>query len=278
MLFYKNDCCKLVNSRCFINIDAFLANLNERRSMSRGSSAGYDRYITIFSPEGRLYQVEYAFKAIKTTAITSVGVRGVDSVCLVTQKKVPDKLLDERTVTNTFEITKNIGCIMTGSIADARAKVQRARYEAAKFEFDFGYEIPVSYLAKRMADLAQVFTQYAGMRPLGVNMLLCGIDEEEGPQLYKVDPAGYYIGYYATSAGQKETEATNFLEKKLKNKQELSYEATVQLAITTLQTVASAEFKSDEIEVAVVTKDNRRFRKLSNEEVDVFLTQIAERD
>jgi 20S proteasome subunit alpha 1 len=186
--------------------------------------------------------------------------------------------LDEKTVTNTFEITKNIGCIMTGSIADARAKVQRARYEAAKFEFDFGYEIPVSYLAKRMADLAQVFTQYAGMRPMGVNMLLSGIDEEEGPQLYKVDPAGYYIGYYATAAGQKETEATNFLEKKLKGKPELSYKETVQLAITTLQTVASQEFKSDEIEVTVVRSEDRRFRKLSNEEVDVFLTQIAERD
>jgi 20S proteasome subunit alpha 1 len=167
---------------------------------------------------------------------------------------------------------------MTGSIADARSKVQRARYEAAKFEFDFGYEIPVSYLAKRMADLAQVFTQYAGMRPMGVNMMLSGIDEEEGPQLYKVDPAGYYIGYYATSAGQKETEATNFLEKKLKGKPELSYKDTVQLAITTLQTVASAEFKSDEIEVTVVRSEDRRFRKLSNEEVDTFLTQIAERD
>ncbi|KAL0479950.1 proteasome subunit alpha [Acrasis kona] len=246
--------------------------------MSRGPSAGYDRYITIFSPEGRLYQVEYAFKAIKTPAITSVGVRGVDSVCLVTQKKVPDKLLKAETVTHVFKITKNIGCIMIGNIADARSKVQRARYEAANFEFKFGYEVPISYLAKRMADLAQIFTQYAGMRPMGVNMLLTGIDVEQGPQLYKIDPAGYYVGYHATSAGQKETEATNFLEKKLKGHPELSYKDTVQLAITTLQTVASAEFKSDEIEVAVVTQDNRAFRKLTNEEVDVFLTQIAERD
>lgn len=74
--------------------------------------------------------------------------------------------------------------------ADARARVQRARYEAAEFEFKYGYEIPVSYLARRMADIAQLFTQYAGMRCLGVSMTLIAIDEEDGPQLYKIDPAG----------------------------------------------------------------------------------------
>merc|ERR1712130_99643 len=161
-----------------------------------------------------------------------------------------------------FKITKNIGCVMTGLIADARAKVQRARYEAANFEFNYGYEIPVAVLAKRMADLAQLFTQYAGMRPMGVNMLLIGIDPENGPQLYKVDPAGYYIGYHATAAGQKETESMNFLEKKLKNKNDLSYDETVQLAITTLQSVLSAEFKSSELEVAVVRTDSPEFKVL----------------
>lgn len=246
------------------------------------SSAGYDRYITIFSPEGRLYQVEYAFKAIKTPGVTSVGVRGKDCVCIVTQKKVPDKMLKADSITHVFKITDNIGCVMTGLIADARGKVQRARYEAAKFQFDNGYEIPVAFLAKKMADLAQLFTQYAGMRPMGVNMLLIGIDEESGPQLYKVDPAGYYIGYLATAAGQKETESMNFLEKKLKTKTDLSYEETVQLAITTLQTVLSAEFKASELEVAVVRRDDEKqgtaFTVLTDDKVEAVLTSIAEKD
>lgn len=246
--------------------------------MARGSSAGYDRYITIFSPEGRLYQIEYAFKSIKAAGVTSVGVRGKDCVCIVTQKKVPDKLMNIDSVTHLFEITPHIGCVMTGILPDARARVQRARQEAAEFEFKFGYEIPTSYLAKRMADIAQVFTQYAGMRPLGVSMILISVDEEDGPQLYKVDPAGYFVGYKATASGQKETEAANFLEKKLRNEPVLGTDETIQMTINTLQTVLTADFKPSEIEVAVVSTQDRRFHKLTTEEVDRHLTAIAERD
>mmetsp|Transcript_63463 Transcript_63463/g.200719 ORF Transcript_63463/g.200719 Transcript_63463/m.200719 type:complete len:247 (-) Transcript_63463:610-1350(-) len=246
--------------------------------MSRGSGAGYDRHITIFSPEGRLYQVEYAFKAVKAPGITSIGVRGKDCVCVVTQKKVPDKLLDPTSVTHTFKITKFVGCMMTGIMADARSLVQKARQEAAEFRFKFGYEMPVDFLAKVLADQAQVYTQHAYMRPLGVSTILFGIDEERGPQLYKSDPAGYYVGYKATSAGAKEQEATNFLEKKLKGNPEFSFDQCVQTAISTLQNVLSEDFKATEIEVGVVSAGDTAFRVLSTDEVDEHLVAISERD
>ncbi|KAJ6742675.1 PROTEASOME SUBUNIT ALPHA TYPE-6, partial [Salix viminalis] len=135
--------------------------------MSRGSGGGYDRHITIFSPEGRLFQVEYAFKAVKAAAITSIGVRGKDSVCVVTQKKVPDKLLDQTSVTHLFPITKYLGLLATGMTADSRNLVQQARNEAAEFRFRYGYEMPVDALARWIADKSQVYTQHAYMRPLG---------------------------------------------------------------------------------------------------------------
>jgi 20S proteasome subunit alpha 1 len=151
---------------------------------------GYDRHITIFSPEGKLYQVEYAFKAVKAAGNTAIAVRGDNSVCVVTQKKVPDKLIDPTSVSHLHKVTDFIGMAVSGSAPDARSLVQKARETAANFRYKYGYEAPVDYLAQVLADRAQLFTQYAYMRPLGVMPILIGMDEERGPQLFKVDPAG----------------------------------------------------------------------------------------
>jgi len=126
------------------------------------------------------------------------------------------------------------------------------------------------------------------MRPLGVATTLISLDSEFGPQLYKCDPAGYYVGYKATASGPKAQEALNFLEKKLKNKEhaEGSWDEVVEIAISALSTVLSVDFKKGEIEIGIVggpRKDGKEgrdnnFRALTEEEIDERLQAIAEKD
>jgi 20S proteasome subunit alpha 1 len=144
--------------------------------MSRSS---YDRMLTVFSPDGRLYQVEYAFKAINTSGLTAIAIRGKDCSVVCTQRKIPDKLLDPSTVTHIFKLTAEIGCIMTGRIgaffilptyrssdltsylsfaADAKAQVQRAISEAANFKYKYGYNITPDLLAKRIANVSKLIS------------------------------------------------------------------------------------------------------------------------
>mmetsp|Transcript_12284 Transcript_12284/g.23312 ORF Transcript_12284/g.23312 Transcript_12284/m.23312 type:complete len:246 (+) Transcript_12284:1573-2310(+) len=240
---------------------------------------GFDRHITVFSPDGRLYQVEYAFKAAKASGYTSVGVKGTDSVVLVTEKKVPDRMIVPSSVTHLFNLSESIGSCMTGRVPDARSLVTRLRQEAADWQFKHGYATPVSVLAGRAGDLAQVYTQQAFMRPYGVIALFASIDDEAGPQLYKVDPAGMSQGFRATAAGAKEQEATNWLEKHYKKTGgRLDRDQTIQAGIECLQNVLAQEFKSKDLEVGVLSVESRRFRVLSEEEVDLHLNAISSRD
>jgi len=250
--------------------------------MSRSS---FDRALTVFSPEGRLYQVEYAFKAITSAGHTSIAVKSDNAAVFIGQRKVPDKLLDADSVTHIFQLSPKIGCIVTGRTADARAQVMRAQNEATQWRYKYGYEITPDMLARRIANINQVYTQRAAMRPYGIAMILIGMDAEFGPQIFKLDPAGYFVGYHGTASGAKQTEAMNVLEKSYKKDEwaklrgdKASVDELVELALSSMAQVLANDLKAGEIELGIVTAENPLFRKMTTDEIDGHLQRLSEKD
>eukprot|EP01057_Protomagalhaensia_wolfi_P002623 Protomagalhaensia_wolfi_Nauph_80__2622@NODE_2765_length_994_cov_983_664921_g2168_i0_p1_GENE_NODE_2765_length_994_cov_983_664921_g2168_i0NODE_2765_length_994_cov_983_664921_g2168_i0_p1_ORF_typecomplete_len253_score44_68Proteasome/PF00227_26/1_1e30Proteasome_A_N/PF10584_9/1_5e13OCC1/PF15506_6/0_1Helicase_C_3/PF13625_6/9_6e03Helicase_C_3/PF13625_6/0_12_NODE_2765_length_994_cov_983_664921_g2168_i080838 len=252
--------------------------------MSRSSSSLYDRQITIFSPEGKLFQVEYAFRAVNSSNITVVALKGKDCAVIVGQKKVSsqalrqDKLLDPSSLSSLYHVTPNIGGAFVGLPADCRAMVFRAREKAHEFEHENAMPIPISHLAYKVANINQVFTQHAYMRLHACVGILIAIDDEAGPSIYKFDPAGWFTGNKAAVVGTKEQEATNTFEKMLKKKVPETVDETITNAILCLQSTLGLDFKAADLEVGLVTVEDPVFRRLDDDTIDKFLTMVAERD
>jgi 20S proteasome subunit alpha 1 len=160
--------------------------------------------------------------------------------------------------------------------ADIRAQVERIRYEANEFRFNNGYPMPVHVLARRIADICQVYTQEASSRALACNMLLIGVDDEKGANVFKVDPAGLFLPYKAVAIGKSEAEAMNFLEKRVTEMAGLDENGTVEMAISAMQYVLATDFKSSEIEVASISAGGK-FRILRESEIEDRLNAISER-
>ena len=135
----------------------------------------------VFAPDGRIYQVEYAFKAISAAGQTSIAIRGTDSVVVCTQKKVPDKLIVPDSVTNIFNISDGIGVVVVGNMNDARVMVGQIRNMAAEFKFKNSYEAPIAVLAQLLGEQLQKYSQYSSIRPFCCMITLVGCDEEKGP-------------------------------------------------------------------------------------------------
>lgn len=152
------------------------------------------------------------------------------------------------------------------------------RQFAGDYRMDYGYEIPINVIAEKLAEVAQLYTQHAYMRPLCAVTLLFTFDDEKGPQLFKIDPAGHFMGYKATATGEKEQSATNHLEREFKKKVELSVDDNIKVAIKTLQTTLSTEFRSTDIEIAIVTNDETSVKILSPDEIEKELAKVGESD
>mmetsp|Transcript_18539 Transcript_18539/g.20682 ORF Transcript_18539/g.20682 Transcript_18539/m.20682 type:complete len:170 (+) Transcript_18539:17-526(+) len=162
----------------------------------------YDRGVNTFSPEGRIFQIEYAFAAVKMAA-TAIGIRTDEGVILAVEKKLPSRLMDPTSVEKIMEIDSHVGCASSGIAGDAKTLADHARVETQNHKFSFNEPLKVEAVTRSIADLAIHFGEGSeGMkekpmsRPYGVSLLVAGVDED-GPQLYVTDPAGAYLKYKA---------------------------------------------------------------------------------
>jgi len=161
---------------------------------------GYDRAITMFSPDGRLLQVEYAKKTVKQGS-TAMGIVCSDGVLLVTDKRIVDPLVVSEAVEKIFQIDAHVGATASGILSDARVLVERAQVKAQQHRVTYDSPIDILSIVKNMCDLKQICTQSGGLRPFGVSVLVAGIDQNGIPKLFETDPTGTFWEYYAVTIG-----------------------------------------------------------------------------
>ncbi len=230
------------------------------------SQAAYDRAITVFSPDGRLFQVEYAREAVKTGS-TSIGAVGRDCVVLVAEKRIPSKLIVGKSHEKIFQIDKHIAASSSGLVADARKLIDSARLEAQKYRVTYNEQIDVETLAKNIGDYVQMYTQYAGVRPFGVSLLVAGIDAKA--QLFEIDPSGALFEYKATAIGSGRKGVEEFMEKNYK--ENLSRKELLKLCTKALQKVSEKKLTSKTIDAAIIERPEKKVKILGDEEIDAFL-------
>ncbi len=224
--------------------------------------AQYDRAITVFSPDGRLFQVEYAREAVRT-GTPCVGLVCKDVVLLAAFKRIGSPLLVADSHEKIFQIDKHIAAASSGLVADARKLVDFARLEAQKHRITYGTEIPVENLAKKIGDHIQMFTQYAGVRPYGVSLLIAGMDKRF--RLFETDPSGALFEYKATAIGAGKKEVEVLFEKEYKDG--LSQPEGVRLALKALKKAVEEKLRPETVDVIVVPHDKKQAAFLSKDDI-----------
>ncbi|MCS5648592.1 MAG: archaeal proteasome endopeptidase complex subunit alpha [Dehalococcoidia bacterium] len=229
----------------------------------------YDRAITVFSPDGRLFQVEYAREAVKR-GTTTVGIKFKDGVVLIVDKRLSSKLIEPKSIEKIFKIDSHIGCATSGLVADARALVDRARVECQVNTFNYGEDLAVEALTKKLCDFKQSYTQYGGVRPFGTAMLIAGIDAS-GPHLYETDPSGAMMAYKAGGIGAGRNEVMEIFEKNFK--ENMTQNQAVNLGLKALSAANENNLKSEVIEIAVINPE-KEFHTLNSEDVGKAVKKI----
>ena len=222
------------------------------------SGRGYDHGVSTFSPDGRLYQVEYARESVKR-GTTTVGLKYRDGVVLIVDKRITSKLINVDSIEKMYKIDEHIGFTTSGLVADARQLVDRARVTCQVNRMTYSDAIPVTTLVKKMCDHMQSFTQYGGARPFGTALLIAGVDDE-GIHLYETDPSGAYQSYEAGAIGRGRSTVVDAFEASWKPNMTLN--AAIKLGLESLRESLDEELNTEAVEIAAVTADG--YAKLSS--------------
>jgi proteasome alpha subunit len=239
--------------------------------MSLPMMAAYDRAITIFAPDGRIYQVEYAFETVRR-GWTSLGIRTASASVIAAEKRKVLPLADEKSVKKIFRVDEHIGATYAGMAGDGRVLLDYATQQALYYRFIYDEPVPVEYLVKLVCDVKQLYTQHAGVRPFGVAIIFAGADDR-GLHLFMTEPSGNYIGYYAVAIGEKGNVVQDFLEKNYKY--DLDTRSTIKLAIQAIVNIVENKPYENFIEVGYVDRESRRFRLLSESEIKEYIEELA---
>jgi len=229
--------------------------------MQAGQMA-YDRAITVFSPDGRLFQVEYAREAVKR-GTTTVGLKYKDGVVLIIDKRISSRLIEAKSIDKIFQIDGHVGCATSGLVADARVLVDRARIESQIHKITYNEHIPVEVLVKKICDFKQNYTQYGGVRPFGTALLVAGMDEN-GTHLFETDPSGALMAYKAGSIGAGRNTVMAVFEEKYEPN--LNLDGAIGLGMEALTKASEGEIKPETVEIGLI-QAGETFRKLDPEDV-----------
>ncbi|HLE06682.1 MAG TPA: archaeal proteasome endopeptidase complex subunit alpha [Candidatus Nanoarchaeia archaeon] len=221
---------------------------------------GYDRAITVFSPDGRLLQVEYARETVRKGA-TVIGIIGKKSVVLMAEKIVSSDLMVSESIQKVYQIDSHVAGAGAGLLGDARVLIKKAQEEARRHQLIYDEPIEISTLVSNICDFKQLYTQYGGIRPFGVSLLVGGVDSK-GPRLFLTEPAGIFFEYKAVSIGEGSNIVNKYLEKNYK--EGMSDEEAINLAIKALKSYLKTKF--DENKVEIVQLDGE-FKKYTPQEI-----------
>ena len=229
------------------------------------ASRGYDMTPTMYSPDGRIYQVEYAIETVKRGTL-AIGISTKQGVIMAVEEK-PRTLQTPNVTQKIFQVDYHIGVAAAGYIPDARVQVDNARFFSQGNRMTYDESVEVATVAKHLADQSHQFTQYSGVRPNGVALIIAGIDQK-GESIYVTDPSGTYVQYAAIAIGAGSDDVNAFLEKHYDA--EMSLEDAASLAIAAINLKAEQKDGINHIKMAKITTETKVFEKVSEADLETY--------